>query len=617
MIKYSSYLFKNILKKWTIWVTLAIAVLALVLIIYIQIDYYKKYSLKFVEQVNAFTRIIPFMFGISFVSLITVYVFKEPEEDGTELLIVSKPIRRWQVILGKFSIIIFWIIAFNIIIFIACISIVQTDTFSLSKERINFSLSMGIGGMVVSSIAGMIVIFISSYVGKIGSVAIGIATASLFPIISNIIVQVSKADATKPFNSASYLINEKQANEAIVNQADNYIQNEDASVDLNQLISIDRIHYQPLLQDEKQKANDFINGGWYKYFAYVDIWYQWSQFYEMFTDQKLLFRGDPAQWKLYNEKVSIGDDYAIEKTQSKKNLAIPVDIFTGSSLDLEEMITNLSQSIEGIKKVKFLTSPSIASSVSNKLPTYKDVYLLNINGIKGWNKYEGISIIDLFKDKKYSFEDRIRGIRYLSMNQSSVEKIQDISSFSNLSFQDYLSYKFMILATQAAKEIAKDPNSKTAQELRKRLELLKNLIIKRVESSTTISPEQKKTLQDLLEKLIQYIIDNAGVVSYDAPTNEYSYYSKDPVSNEFEFKKWIDTDTRAINHFPKKSFAYNEELKLLSSLEPAGISMDGEVKITTTYHKFLSKTIFTTIWSIIGGIFVFITIYRYFRRDFK
>ena len=137
----------------------------------------------------------------------------------------------------------------------------QADKFANGADRINFSLSMGVGGLVVTLIASLVVIFLSSFLGKIGSLSLGIGIASLLPIISTVVIQVSKADATYPINSGSFLINQREADKIIQGQSKEFIRTGKEKVDLNELISIGRKHYQPLLDKEIPKVKQFVEDG--------------------------------------------------------------------------------------------------------------------------------------------------------------------------------------------------------------------------------------------------------------------------------------------------------------------------------------------------------------------
>jgi ABC-type transport system involved in multi-copper enzyme maturation permease subunit len=140
-------------------------------------------------------------------SIMAVIIFRESRDDGTELIIMSKPINRWKIILVKF---ISYLLTSAIVIAGGVILMLCTLFFGKYSpthlDGIDYSVLPGmIGGLVLAGVItillfGAVAILISAFAGK---VVIMITTIGI-AIIIYILQQVLPFAATTP---SSYIKN--------------------------------------------------------------------------------------------------------------------------------------------------------------------------------------------------------------------------------------------------------------------------------------------------------------------------------------------------------------------------------------------------------------------------
>ena len=596
MIRYSGYLIKNILKKWVTWAIIAAGVLAIFLLIYVQINELKKYSLRFVDQVNMYTKMIPFIFGISFISMIIVYVFKDGEDDGTELLIISKPIRRTQILLGKFFVVFLFIIFFQIITFITIISVLQYDTYSTGQERVKLALSFFVGGIIISIIASFIVMFIASFLGKIGTISIGIATAALIPIVSSVVVVAGKGATVKPFNVNLFLLNQKEVDEALKETAIDYIKTHKANIKLNKFLAIDRRHTQIFTENQMPEYEKYKSTSWYEYASYVDLWYQWGSFYDVLSDKKNPVSGVPIKWSVEKEIMHISDDEAMAVSKDTgKNIATTVNTLTAVNVEPQRIINALEDILLKDKGAKIYVNQETkdatidAANPKGLGASYSDIYDIQSNN-KSLANIKPIKILDTFtktlsNGKTYSFEDRIRAVHSVHHGPYFID-----AGLAYISVEDLIVYKILISALKSV------PGSSEKARIVATLNSY-------IDGDTSLTPAVKAQLR---QKVIN-ISNSIGRYHYLQPQSAHGF------KDEKKFNTYIDkehADGKITDSEWKKTKSWFNTYNL-------SIIEDGEEKLVAKFEDYIPKNNLFLIWSILGGLILFITVFRYFRRDFK
>lgn len=216
MLSYSRFLVRNILIKKGTYITVALFAILMIVITYLQIQTANEKNMPFLMSISTFTKFYPFLFSSMFTTLIVIYVFKDGEEDGSELLVVSKPLRRRTIVSSKFLIVISCIIIFHIFAFFIYLISGATDTLSTKKMLFQFAGSLTVGGFVVQLIVLCLVSLLATVAGRVGTMISGILFSAIIPIISFIVAPISKGQPVstnflreRVFVNANFLEDEK------------------------------------------------------------------------------------------------------------------------------------------------------------------------------------------------------------------------------------------------------------------------------------------------------------------------------------------------------------------------------------------------------------------------
>ena len=267
MIKYSNFLFSILIKKIGLYITFVVFCAAFFGIFIA--GYQNNPAEQLLFPISTFTKWFPFVFSTIFILIASIRIFKTGEQDGTELLISSKPLSRTQIIFARFFVLLVLIIVFQTLSFGFYILVSQVDTNATGQEKLKFAATMALGGAITSLLLMAIIIIVSSIMGRIGTLVIGILFATSIPIVSFIIVPF--ANATSPVDK--YLDHKTY----------NYLSPTRKDAD-----SI----YDPSIQETNLAHLNFWDPGdkkrfeenkksWYHQAKYGDVWYQWNRFYSL------------------------------------------------------------------------------------------------------------------------------------------------------------------------------------------------------------------------------------------------------------------------------------------------------------------------------------------------
>ncbi|CAM9119686.1 ABC transporter permease [Mycoplasma marinum] len=204
---------------------------------------------------NPLSLILPFIVSAIFVATKALNIFKEPEENGSELLIVSKPITRIKIVFGKFFTLYILIFLFAIMSFFTGIIIGLFDAKANSKDIFEFSMSYAIGTFIVQMLLSSMIVFFSSLLGKVGTMVISIFLPVVLTILSLIMI---------PLSNASLLIESGNSQNRLALQKNGKIEKKTAIFQ-----NVGGTNYE-----------DHVNS-WYKTAAYFDVWTQLSSFYSI------------------------------------------------------------------------------------------------------------------------------------------------------------------------------------------------------------------------------------------------------------------------------------------------------------------------------------------------
>lgn len=137
-----------------------------------------------IELFSLSTSSMFLMFAISVVSCyVAIEIFRTGIDDGTELLTISKPISRKEIITVKLIIFLIYMFVIALISLIIS-SFVYLNELSLANDSLNIMLGIFVGTIVSGIIFGSIATILSIYVKKISAMLITVAISFILMLIS-------------------------------------------------------------------------------------------------------------------------------------------------------------------------------------------------------------------------------------------------------------------------------------------------------------------------------------------------------------------------------------------------------------------------------------------------
>ncbi|MDC4184448.1 ABC transporter permease [Mycoplasma bradburyae] len=168
---YFAFLLKQIVKKPFIWATI-LAYFLMVLVILLVFPLYQKtspaqYWNNPVIQISTFLIPVASIFGI----MVSMFLFKDGVADGTELIIISKPVSRRVYVIAKFLVLFITCLVFSFLI--SCSSIIAkiNPQFKLQNMK-DLMLGLFIGNFINSLFFGSIAIIVSFGLSKNSTIVI-------------------------------------------------------------------------------------------------------------------------------------------------------------------------------------------------------------------------------------------------------------------------------------------------------------------------------------------------------------------------------------------------------------------------------------------------------------
>ena len=148
MASYFRYLTFSFLKKISFWLSLIFSIAAIIVSVLLQALLGQN-----IESISIVTFGYLYASIFIFASIVVIHVFKEQETNGTDIFVHSTKLTRKKILITKFtfSIIVNFLLQILITI-IATIIIFSINDFYL-KTKINYILSIFLGGLIVSLIA--------------------------------------------------------------------------------------------------------------------------------------------------------------------------------------------------------------------------------------------------------------------------------------------------------------------------------------------------------------------------------------------------------------------------------------------------------------------------------
>lgn len=199
--KFYGYLVKNVINKKSMWVVNGLVWLFFALIFFI-IPAPLHVSPLYLWTNSMFNfNLMTVIFLAIYCSILAVCIFNQPREDGSELVIFSKPIARWKIINVKFLVYLTFVFLNTVIdmilpLFCLCLgkydAITNPNGFDVSKLG-SLELSIFIATLVICLFFGSIAILISMRGNKPVIMVSTIAIAIVFELISMVMPMVVKS----------------------------------------------------------------------------------------------------------------------------------------------------------------------------------------------------------------------------------------------------------------------------------------------------------------------------------------------------------------------------------------------------------------------------------------
>ena len=310
MLSYSRYLVLNLIRKKSIYLLMAFYLFINILMVAIRSVEQNKGGESFIRSIDMYTMFFPFLLSTCFSLLIIIYNFKLTENDGSDLLICSKPIRRISIFSAKFLILICSMILFQIFAFLALLIAACFDKEASSEQIVTFASSMSVGGFIVQMIIASILVIAAAFLNITSIISVGLLFSAVIPVASTVITTISEAKPTR-FWSPEVAITNLKALEVDENNLENEYQANKRPED-----SIDREYsYNAEIGPASSLSHfyDWQRRNWYRDFAPFDIWYQWSGIMNMFRPERTNQMGaDVQDWYTARGLLSLPESYSLD-----------------------------------------------------------------------------------------------------------------------------------------------------------------------------------------------------------------------------------------------------------------------------------------------------------------
>ena len=330
MLKYSKFLFTNILTKKSFWITLIISLLTITILGVLEIKNDNLHKRSVVTAITTYNKFLPFLFTTLLSSLLVLYIFKNGERDGSELLIISKPLYRWQIVAGKFFVLIVMIVMIELIFFIDTFSYVQTDVYGLQSERFRFAGSLAIGGLIIQLIISSFLVLIALITGRVALLTIGVVGGAIIPISSMIIAPISGGTPRIRLGEVSAKMDHRIVVTSEINKLVDDIYSTKGNLpskptdeEYEKYLDKLKIKVRRTSQDkpflvvstdpnrikDAKKYNDEL---WYDKAMYGDMWFQWSGFYDIIMGENYIDGNKIQRWYQTQKIVDFDKKYSFD-----------------------------------------------------------------------------------------------------------------------------------------------------------------------------------------------------------------------------------------------------------------------------------------------------------------
>ncbi|TCG11452.1 ABC transporter permease [Mycoplasma todarodis] len=276
MIKNYRYLLFVTTKKWTTYLFPLVFLVVFTILISIKANANDTDN-GILWRLGFYYYMIPFACSIIFSTLKALNIFKEGEENNTELILVAKPFKRWQIITSKFLVLYSLFALYSLIVFLWILMISFVDKPTTILEKIKFAASLSVGGMIIMFLTSSIVVLLAQLLSSITTLLVmGILVVS--PLATSAIAPITHAQHLKFVGTPHYMVNNENVNTSHVKGEQMFFFNPSG---IKTSESLDRSLYKRM-----KGEYDLHKKSLYKYVAYIDVYEQLSGFLSIFQDRQ-------------------------------------------------------------------------------------------------------------------------------------------------------------------------------------------------------------------------------------------------------------------------------------------------------------------------------------------
>ena len=316
MLNYFKYLSKTFLLKKHSYIFLFLGV-----IFYLVFSLIQSFSVNdgasYLKSTNTFDMYPIFIIMIIYTCLVCIHSFKEPQEDGTELIFSSSALSRAKLVFIKFIVIFLFILFFQIINFMFYWVVAFADQRSNLYDKFLYVFSLLLGGLLVQIFCSFIIAFLSLVLSKSATFTISILASALIPILS-IFMSILGNGNSMNLPEINHPLFATKVNISSEREFQNAISEQKSNGNINH-------YYDPYTTNINEDYYEYKENQWYKNFAFLDSWQQFNSLFKIFVASNYYNKYAIFNWESNNQKplhsLSLENEIYIGDVNGKKQYA--------------------------------------------------------------------------------------------------------------------------------------------------------------------------------------------------------------------------------------------------------------------------------------------------------
>lgn len=295
-LKYSNFLFKSMLTKWSIYITVILYYVLLVFFMYI-LPILLKMSLLQIFTLKTLLMLV-ILFAVFACSTIAIQLYRSNIDDGTDLLILSKPLSRSTIIWTKLFVLLMSYVIVSIISgLLACFTLISPYNTDESAYAIIFGCFLGT--LLIFSVWGSIVSVVAVFGKKMTCLLVAIGLQA-FVIVLSIVYSVA---IHNPVNSLKNKNNLSMVPICLISKEENHKSNYEWGVLLENNTNKKFLNSYETKTNSTNDENDYLVNLWNNYTKNsnynvvhgLDFDYQFASMLSLYTPKMV-------------DKINVGDN---------------------------------------------------------------------------------------------------------------------------------------------------------------------------------------------------------------------------------------------------------------------------------------------------------------------